>query len=633
MRRTSIKLTVLACCVLAALFVLCGCVFSETITERIYDNNPESTVDPSLDPILINSADAQQTSDQLPKLANDDTNRQDDTQEDMSQPEPGSDEPAPTTQYNASANANGVVSGQSTQTQTSQGDEGEPDDSDEEETPQEPDEPDPGTEDDDNDDDNEDDDNPDEGRQSGGSGDYYSDTPDYDDPEIPENIDEVVAFGNNAVIVSMIGGNADKSALLGCDASTKNKTSKVLAERGMKTTQALDCVEGELMPDAAFEQLANTIKPDMVYVTEGKNPFTEEQLATLSANHISVYTLPALTSDTRIRFTVQIVARTLAEGGVAGAQERCDAYLDFCNNLVDDYQGKNGGITGGFDFEEGYDVDTSASTLMTLFIDRWNEDARFSDPYGYLDTSSGVALATLGYGTSPTNYFLSVGGVLNNAANAKIRTYNTQGTGIVWQFAPNVLSFGLDRWKPKNAASFDLSVAISGSLFSSCLLCYMTDQPNGLGSELFPAVIVKNQRIGSLLAQNSSRATQLYYPYPTINPAGHGRTVGYFVDSSESTYIESCIGRDGGDSSILNGNPYVMYVNPKGLCQGDAGDTLCSWTDGSLESVLEASWAYYRFRGGDQATFRQDVSNFYSTVYGYSPSTSDLDAIEAGAAS
>ena len=670
------------CLLLAALLVLSGCVFSDTITERIYDSNPESQIDYDLEPILINTPTATETTDKLPKIEEDkESEEEQDTEEDLpklteDESEATTQNAAPTPNYNENAAQNGAATSTpsttpqqsekapaSTETEASTDDgtwtsvddantqepEEEPQENPEENPqPQEEDpeeevvsepEPEPDTGDDVIDE--EPTDGPNEGdtgngRKSSSSGDYYSEAPDMDDPEIPTGVDEVVAFGNNAVIVSILSGSESSSALLACDAQTQSSTAAVLAARGMGNVQALDYTEGEAISAGTFSALANTIVPDLVYVTEGANPFSDDQLATLAEKNISVYTLPALTSDVRIRFTFQIISQTLESGGVTGAQSRCNDYLNFVDGIIDKYMNANGGLTGGYDFEEERSVDSSASVIATLYIDDWDTRARYTNSKaGSLDSSSGAAVASLGYLLSPMNYYLSVGGVLNNAASTKVLKITNGGKALVWQFATGELEGTLNNWSSLSNSYIDLCSYASAGLFGDSLLCYSTDY-HGLGTADFPALVAKDQRIAGLLANAAATPNGLYYAYGTITPAGHGSTIGYFPsgESGSGFYVESCIGRGtSGTSDIGEGGAYNIFVNPRGLCQPSSDSALCSWSKGSPESVLEASWAFWRFRSNDQTAFEQDVATFYSIFYGYTVSSADLASIEAGLAS
>lgn len=648
---------------LMALLTLGGCVYSDTITERIIDHDPNSKIDYDLDPILINTPDAEITTDKLPRLDVEEEAEEDDREEDL--PEFDEDfedvqKSAPTASYNPNAASNGTAanaptttpsaSNNTTSVASNQGstgdsftDQGSSDDFSDPDTTSESD-TESETETDDEDEVPSEGDGPNEGdegngRKPGGTGDFYSDAPNLDDPEIPENINEVVAFGNNAVIVAMLAADSADAVLLGCDAATASKTGDVLAGCGMGNVTPIDFTEGDAMSGGAFSALTS-LAPDAVFVTEGKNPFGETELARLQEEKITVYTLPALTSDKRIRTAVEIVGRTLAQGGVSGAEDRYRSYLAFCDDIVSKYSSGNQGLVEGAVTAESGEVLAAPTDVVTLFVDKWDYDAVLHDDSGYLNGSGGVGLATLGFGSDPTNYYLSVGGALNNAASQRVRNHLSGSgyTGVVWQFADETLNFGFGRWSNLDA-TYDLAAHIgTGGLFGRNLLCYTSSGRYGAGSPtVFPAIIAKTQQIKQAFDSSSAQPGDYYYSYPTIPATSNGTTVGYFIGESSSTFVEACIGLDGGYASVLNdgaATPMTVLVNPKGLCQESSNDSLCSWTDGSVESVLEASWAHYRLHGGSQSDFAADVAYFYRTFYKYDAfGDSQLQAIEAGVAS
>ena len=374
------------------------------------------------------------------------------------------------------------------------------------------------------------------------------------------------------------------------------------------------------MSQEGLDSLIDVAKPDLVFVTEGSETLTSDQVAQLQQYDIDIYYLPRLTSAKRIRFAVKVIGMTLAKGGVEGAESAYNSYLAFEESLVAKYASNyNGGMTGGFDFEEERDVTPAASTTVTLLVDKWDDAARHESTL--IDSSGGVAVSTLGYGSAPVSYYMSVGGGLNNAASKPFRFLS--GSGIVWQFAPNELDFRFNSWSGIKVASYDLSAQLSGGVFTSALLWNNAETASGFGTPSFPAIVAKSKEISKKISSASKSDKQLYYAYPVIHPSGKG-----------SAFVEACIGRmmDGSSPAQARDEYRQVLVNPRGLCQQDANDELCSWVDGSLESVLESSWVYWKFRGGSEAEFRQDVIDFYSSFYGYDVSA-DIDSMLAGAAS
>ena len=73
-------------------------------------------------------------------------------------------------------------------------------------------------------------------------------------------------------------------------------------------------------------------------------------------------------------------------------------------------------------------------------------------------------------------------------------------------------------------------------------------------------------------------------------------------------------------STVRGDVPYEIIVNPCGY--------VGSWTDGSIEAPLEATWIANRFWGLDDTVLADRISSFYETFYdGYEP---DIDKILDG---
>lgn len=668
------RLLAAACVVLLAAFALCasGCVFSDTITERVYDNDPASIVDDTISPKLVNTILAEMKTEALPRLDQDEqSEEQEKEEEDLPIFDGDTTDAIPQmaaaqAEYQEQAVQSGKASNESSSNSenTNTGDEGESnegegesdsgdDSGDGEGDWEEVTVPDEG-ENNENDKprENEDENSDTPNQRNSGTGDEYT-FEEGEPPVIPEGVNRVAATGNNAIIVSIVAGSENSSALVACDSDTKSKTSGLLKNRGIKHAEALWKNDGSSAGDLSAEnlkKLGEDIAPDQIFVTSGSDTLTKEQKETLKNDyHINVYELPELSSATAIRRAVEIVGMTLDAGGVENAKANYENYLKVHDELIAKYAPS--GMADGFDFDYGENTGVEpAETVVTLFVDGWDDTARYKDSRGYMATDSGVATATIGYATSPVTYYLSAGGVLNNAASKVMRQelkHNSAsyiGSGIVWQFSKAGLPFDFSQWRKLNKSDlYDLCSQITGSRFKPSLTWHTSSGESGfgLGTYHFPAVIAKDQRIAGLLLQNSQGAHQPYYAYRNIYPTS-GTTVGYWPKSGEEPsgyYVESCIGASIGagqaPGSVFEGtnDSYGIYVNPKGLVQSASDDDLCSWTQGSLESVLEASWAHWMFRGGQQSEFEDDVVNFYSSVYGCDLTPDDLAVIEAGAVS
>ncbi len=636
---------------------LSGCVLSDTITEKVYDTNEDSSVDQTVQPLLVNSLDADKTSDQLPTLQNN-PNSKTKTQTDQNLPVYTTDEskattntPANKTKYKKGAGNNGETGSSvssaadantrqnaSTQHKQEQNKEGVKDKSDNKGQDKK------GSQKNKNSKKNKPKDKgeskkPGEnknhsnksGRTSGGTGTRWT-SDEGKDPDIPQNIDEVAAVGNYAVIVAMLSKDASKQTLLACDEDMKSQTQTMLKSTVSKA-KALwksDGADTGDLSSANLKALTNDVVPDLVFVGEDDDTLSSDQIKALEKKNIDVYYLPALTSAKRIKFAVKTIGAILDAGGVKGAAYTASEYLEFHDELVSKYSGKAGGVAGGFDFDTGKKATEAQNYQVTLCIDGWDSKARNSATT-FLDCSKGVALSTLGYGDTPVNYYLSEGGVLNNACSSTLR--KKDGQAIVWQFAKNQAPFSESDWgKTLSQSITDITKVGSGDTFGACLTYHKLQGLSGfgLGTQRFKTVVAKTGDISKKLEQSSAKSGQLYYSYPTIKIDGSGSTIGMFTDSSKSHYVESSIGVSRSDDSAQVKGGYQVLVNPKGLCQKKSTSSLCSWMDGSVESVLETSWAYNVLYGSSKSDFEQDVKDFYQKFYGCSLSDAQLKSIEQG---
>lgn len=639
-----------------SLIALSGCVPSDTITQKVYDSNEENPIDTSVDPQLINSVNAQEKSEVLPKLVNDPKSS---TSNDTSKKIPvytkdkslaQTDEPAARPNFSKSALNSGEASTKASKNSNSK-------------TEQKSGETDKqksksgakkksakqgkadkskkknagsgngsnkgkgkgkssgsgkGT-----------------GNKSGGKGDGSGATYNGDadsEPKIPSGINEVAALGNNAVIVSIVGGQADSTPLKACDANMKKQTSSLLASKGISKTSALWSGDGSKSGSLSSKNFNKLLQkdtiPDLVFLTEGSSALTSSQIKKLKKHKVDIYYLPELTSRKRIRFAVRVVGMILAKGGVSGAETNYKNYLSEEESLATKYRDDGTKIVGGRDFDTGKKVGSTSDTIVTLYIDDWDEDARLKNA-SFLDTSSGVATATVGYESSPISYYLSVGNVLNNAASETFLKATDGESAIVWQFGTKT-DYSFSNWTGLDSATCDLfeqiNVGGTGGLGKD-LLCYKVSDSKlyGLGTETFPAIIAKSKAIAKQFKAESNESGQIYYTYPEQTSSGSSTTKGI---QHGSTVLPSCIGWSSLSSEKVT--DYDVYVNPSGLAQKSSSDSLCSWAEGSIESPLEASWAKWKFDGGSQADFESDVTDFYKSIYGYTVTSADLEEIENG---
>lgn len=623
----SAYLCLIISCILAAfLLALGGCAFSETITQKIYDSNPNNEVDTTAQKVLNNTLDAEKTSDQLPQLSVDNSKEKQETDQDLPTFGEGASS-APTVQplksESAVSEADASKSRQDAPTDASGGSvkkspegnasksggnqqQGEEKKSPENEGPQQT----PAG----------------KGKNKDNEVKVYADYGDY--PEIPKGIEHIAAVGDAAVIVSMLGGESDKTPLVFADEEFVNgkQTKKVLASRGISKVKALWDDDGTEKDSLSSKGLAKLIESDveLCYVMEGDETLTDKQREKLLDANIIVYELPSMASASRILSAVKIVGDTLEEGGNDAAGKRAAVYKSFHNGIISSCKKENGGITGGFNYDKGKKASTKASDLYTLVITDWDESARYSDENGFLRSTQGAAIADLGYEEKPNAYYLSVGGVNNNAAAGYIWRAQSGKTAVAWQFTTSQASLLWKQWSSIDRSKVTYEPAGQG--FSTALM-WSDDAQAGLGTEEFPAVIVASQEIKGLLEKDAKRENGLYHPYPLVSNSKGGTQTVQTVGFVSKNLVHACIGaHDQGSASVLNDGKgdvelYDIHVNPCGL--------FSSWLDGSVESVLESAWAYKTFRD-EGYDLEEKITEFYSSFYGYDLTGDEIKKILAG---
>ena len=614
-------------CAAALAMCLGGCTISETITQVIYDDDPNNPVDGSQS-VMINDIDAKQTTTSLPKLVNDPNSeeKQDTDQDIPSYGEGTSNKPVPLP-------VKATVQQEEELEDEEENDDDTPDDNAGEATEDgdgEGEEAAAGEGEEADEDDGKSPDNKGKKQQDEGKGKnaknkvkVYKDYGEF--PEIPEEIKHVTAVGQAAVIVSMLGGTEDDTPLVGADANLleNDDAQKILANKGISNVKTFWKNDGASKGDLV--SIKKIIKSDveLCFVMEGDDTFTDEQEQELLDNNIIVYELPDMASASKIVSAVDIVGQILSEGGNEQAGELASEYASFHNKLVKSLQDKNGGLTGGFNYDKGKKASTDASSMNTLYISDWDYSARYADENNYITTPKGVGVADLGYEEHPVSYYMSVGGASNVAAAGNFRTLSGY-TSVVWQFTLTKAPLTWGNWTKIDREK--VSYPLKGDGFDWCMTWSLADQC-GLGTELYPAVVVADQKMKDAMEAESQGEHDAYYPYPLASKSEGGvittSTVGFYTGSN---LVDSCIGIGSDEHSVLNdgeGNvtPYSIYVNPCGA--------FSDWAEGGVESVLETSWIYQTFRDEDYSA-ADDVKDFYETFYDYELSSSELDDIMDG---
>lgn len=612
--------------------LLAGCKDPVQVTETIYTQEAEEVDYDNSTKIYVQTSDAEETTDLLPALDAGDENP-DDAEEALPDSADGDDAgEAPDEELDEDDGDDGASTddGGTTLAQGGSGDEDDGDDSGE-------------------DDDGEEDDDggevgdPDfdegfygesgdvggtEGARSGGTQLYYSSSGEHED--VPTGIDYVAAVGEAATIVSMLAG--DSGALLYTDASwaSRDNLQEVLGSKYNDDVTIAWDEDGDSydLSDEALQQMIDDERLECVFVISGSRTLTEDQEQQLNDAGIVVSYLPDLNTAADIKEAVLWVGAIFAAGdeGNEAALELAQEYVSFHDDLVAEVSQLAGTQDG--DEATGAPVASSTETLYTLYISGWVDDVEYVDASAGidLDTSNGIGITTLGYQWSPLAYYMSVAGAVNTASES----LQTSGTTLVWQFNTNHI--------PATEASFSRTGLVSSYQTNSGNTAYgwtylCSSDFKGVGTEYFPYVIVNSQASQAKMeADKASEGNSLYKIYG-VQRASTG-SVNYIwvgpMRSAEVGYVGySVSGLVQAQSSTQNLDTlseawdaidYEVVVNPCGLFE--------SWTDGTVESVLECAWISWLYRGGDDPA--ETIRDFYETFYGYELSDDEIQTILEG---
>lgn len=417
--------------------------------------------------------------------------------------------------------------------------------------------------------------------------------------DLPEQVNSVVAAGDAAAIVQMLGG---KSIISGSSTSfTANSlVGQVFASQDVGKAATLWQGDGtSAMSSSNFNKLLS-MKPDVCINVSGQGSFSDSQRSILKEKKIACITLPALTSSDNIQDAVTITGdmigdRSGQKGGV-NAKKLAAEYVSYCKDMISEVKGKTGLFTwNNIDFNTGKKNahSTASNGQYTLYLSDWeNTSYTITTNTGaslYKD-SSGVAVAPQGYSKSPPSYFLSVAGVCNNGArfvrdnrseyaavplNRNVFEHKTSGSHIF--YGDTNESFA----RVKSGESIDI----------------------GLGEQNFKAILVESSSI-----KNKIQASDTWKVYGRVT-ANNVTDYGFLAKDGSMV------------TSYIRGN-YDIYVNPKGVG---------SWTKGSAESILGAKWVAWKFHGAySESQVKSEIKKFYSKFYRYNLSDSQVNKILAG---
>ena len=410
--------------------------------------------------------------------------------------------------------------------------------------------------------------------------------------ELPEKVNSVVAAGDAAYIVQMLGGTGIVKGTSG--SVTGSSWSSAVLGSDVKTLWDGD--GSSAMSSSAFSKLLK-MKPDACVISDGGS-FSASQLKQLKDKGIACVSLPSMNSADSIQSAVDIAADMIGdrsgENGGKNAHEMASEYESYCNGLVKDVQGKTGLFTwNGINFRNGKkNVSNSASDgQYTLYLSGWSSGSYkiTNDNGSTLLSDSGVAVAKQGYSDSPLSYYLSVAGVCNNGA----RFVNDSKS----QYAVT----------PLNRNVFNHSTSSQFSFYSDKNESFARAWNGGsidsaLGNSDFRALLAEDSATANKI--KNSKAWKSYGKTNVGNITDYGFEAGGKLVTS-----------------YVRGN-YDIYVNPSGVC---------SWTGGSLESVLESKWAAWKYHGTySESQVKDEIKKFYKKFYSHDLSDSEVNSILAG---
>lgn len=403
----------------------------------------------------------------------------------------------------------------------------------------------------------------------------------YDDDgniiDLPEDVNSVVAPGTYAVIVQMLGG---KDILAGSSSSVTGNSmmQTVFAGEGINSAQTYWSGDGSSpMSSGNFNSLLAK-KPDVCAAPSGS--FSSSQISQLKSKGIAYVTLPSLDTPEHIEKAVSITGKMLGNRtgkGGQNANKLANNYQDYCESLTKEVSSAVG----------------SSNVRYSLYISGWDDSATLS--IASIDYSE-TGLAYTSTGNKPVQEYMEIGGATDNTSSY------TTADGVNYAVVPLNLNKSED-------ASVDDGLTLlekSGRSISNRSLVRNTSY--NLGNSKFKYVIADSQSTKDKILASAS-GSGMWTPFSRVTAVNGESDYGFLDDSG---YIVR---------TNIRGS-YSVEVNPSGVC---------SWAEGSPESVLESIWTAWKISGKySESDVRNEVADFYSTFYRYDLSNSETDAILAG---
>jgi hypothetical protein len=473
-----------------------------------------------------------------------------------------------------------------------------------------------------------------------------------DDPKVYNASGGLLAPLENVQCIATVGEYANMVLALGGPGTLVGADSGFLASEGAATIFSAEEWDFENIPCVwEYDEESGTYTldlealvaadPDLVWVPDGVELLSDDDRAALLELGINVEPAPAMSSVSAISQMATWLGSTLADHTVSGvdAAARAALYTDtYLGSDVDDLIAENGGLTtyGDVDYSGGRHQ-IASTTAWCVLVTGWDADATFD---AGIWTDQGVAIATAGWGWSPVNYYLSVGGLNNNAAqfpNAAMAGKKSADY-YVWQF-------NMSMFDPSKVSGY-LAVADFGDTSYGWTQC-LTGAPatvdrestftTSLGADDFRYLVCTTQAATEALtaARDAQTAAQagLYAAYDySVGAALQESGVG--PRTSSGVLVRAVIGSTtsgttsiGQDRVAAGENPYEVVTCANGL--------YADWVQGSFESFLMAFWTdcLTDAEAGaepDYTQLAQEAARFYRDFYDYELTDDDIATICAG---
>ena len=307
-----------------------------------------------------------------------------------------------------------------------------------------------------------------------------------------------------------------------------------------------------------------------------------------------------------VRSIVKGVAAT--HGGTIAATSKSGAY-----NLLTDYNNcpvGSASVVGGQGFPIKAYIATDAATGWT-----------FSGSVS-IDTTSILLFQNDDYDSSPLAFWGQVAGVAPGASSVS----STSEAELLWPYTRvtpvNALTGSgstYNRWLSSDS-SYDIMQAGPTSTSEGLL----TPESYGLGSKYIPYLIVcatdeltadevRSLTVDSLGSYGTSGEVTSYSAFPFYS-ASSGEGTGVVPTSSSG--LRSTIGSQNADAAYSE-SPFYTNLSTDSVVRANPIGLLGSWTEGTMESVLESVWLadlYSRSPDGCAYTAINDMADFSATI-------------------